>query len=100
MAEMFFLAWFFFSVFVGAIAAEEMGRSGIGFFLLSIVFSPLIGLICVLIVGPDQRHLEKGKLTDGDHKKCGFCAEIIKIEARACKFCHNEQPPSLPESQS
>lgn len=97
-ALLLFPLWLFFSVFVGDIAAKKMGRSGIGFFLLSMVLSPLIGLICVLIIGPDKKHSERGKQSDGDHKKCEFCAEIIKIEAKTCKFCHNEQPPSLPES--
>lgn len=86
-------------VAVGVFASKK-GRNGYGFFWLAVFFSPLLGFIFALVADTDQRSLDRDKLFEGDHKKCGFCAEIIKIEARACKFCHNEQPKSLPESQS
>lgn len=43
------IGWFVLSVLVGFIA-ESRGRSGPGFFILSVLLSPLIGLIVVLIV--------------------------------------------------
>lgn len=86
------------SVAVGVFASKK-GRNGYGFFWLSIFLSPFIGFLFALIADTDQQSLDKDKLFEGDHKKCGFCAEIIKIEANTCKFCHNEQPPNLPEGQ-
>lgn len=41
------LAWLVFSVLVGLIAAQR-GRSGFGFFFLSLLLSPLLGLIAVV----------------------------------------------------
>lgn len=43
--------WLLPSILVGMYASSK-GRSGLGFFLLSIVFSPLVGLIGALIVAP------------------------------------------------
>jgi hypothetical protein len=51
------LAWIIFA-FVVAIAAGARGRSGAGWFLISILFSPLVGLILVLVL-PNLREEEK-----------------------------------------
>lgn len=45
--------WLVFAVLVGVLASSR-GRSGFGFFLLSAVFSPLLGLIVVLVM-PDLK---------------------------------------------
>lgn len=42
--------WFGFAIVVGVIA-NNRGRSGIGWFLFSIILSPLLGLILVLALG-------------------------------------------------
>lgn len=42
-------AWLIASVVVGAVAASR-GRSGFGFFLISFLLSPLIGLLVLLLV--------------------------------------------------
>jgi hypothetical protein len=51
MTLLFFLIFF---AIVVAIAASARGRSGVGWFLLSFVISPLIGLILVLVL-PNRR---------------------------------------------
>lgn len=45
--EIVFL-WLVFAVLVGVLAASR-GRSGVGFFLLSAVLSPVVGLVIVLV---------------------------------------------------
>jgi hypothetical protein len=50
----FVLFWLIFA-FVVAVAASARGRSGAAWFLVSIVLSPLIGLILVLVL-PNLRH--------------------------------------------
>jgi len=74
--------WLFLAVVVGIIAANR-GRSGFGWFLLSLVISPLIGGILVLALGAPK----SDPSSDGEHRKCPACAEWVKREAVKCKHC-------------
>ena len=78
-----FIFWILFAIVIGWIATTK-GRSGIGFFLLSIFISPLLGLIIVLIISSNKEVLLI------DEKICPSCKEIIKIDAIKCKHCGNE----------
>ena len=49
-----FLFWIILAIVV-AVAASSRGRSGLGWFLISCLISPLIGLILVLVL-PNLRH--------------------------------------------
>jgi len=87
MEAVFFLMWFGLCVFTGAVASNK-GRSFIGFFLLAIFISPIIALIIVLCV----RDL-KNKEDTGSMRRCPKCAELIKMQAKICKHCGNEDLP-------
>jgi phosphate/sulfate permease len=49
------IVYLFLALLVG-LYARGKGRSGLGFFLLSVVFSPLIGFIIALIVAPIKKN--------------------------------------------
>jgi hypothetical protein len=79
--------WFLFSIVV-AIGAAARGRSGIGWFVLSLLISPLLGLILLLLLPslgaqPDGGHTPM----PSTHVRCPDCAELVLNEARKCKHC-------------
>lgn len=81
--------WFIFAILVGVYASSK-GRSGIGFFLIALLLSPLIGLIIALVVSPIQANVEAKAVKSGTMKKCPNCAELVKREAKLCKHCHSQ----------
>jgi hypothetical protein len=82
--------WISFSVIVGIVASSR-GRSGFGYFLLSIVLSPLLGLILAVA----QPSLLKDQATPSPltHTKCPACAEFVLPEASVCKHCGHALTP-------
>jgi hypothetical protein len=71
--------------FVAAAVANGKGRSGTGFFFLSLLLSPLIGIIAAFVARPNVRAVEAEQLHAGTMRKCPFCADLIKSEAIVCR---------------
>ena len=89
--------WFFLAALVGAFAGNR-GRSGVGWFLVSLVISPLLGFI-LCAVGKNlanekiAKALEDAKPSERTHVKCPKCAEFVLPEAVVCKHCGAELTP-------
>lgn len=83
------IGWLILAVVVGIIAANR-GRSGFGWFLISLAFSPLVGGILVLALGSPKAD----PASDDEHKKCPACAEWVKREAVKCKHCGEQLLPA------
>jgi hypothetical protein len=79
----------------GAIASKK-GRPAVAFFLLSILVTPLIGIILALVARPNVRVIEQERIASGQDRRCPFCAEVVKREAKVCRFCGKD----LPEPES
>lgn len=73
---MFIVGWIVLSLLIWGYASSK-GRFGFGWFLLSLIISPLITFIILAVSGPPGVLL----------KKCPKCAEQVKIEALICRFC-------------
>lgn len=86
---MIYILWIALSIAAG-ILAHNKGRSGMGFFMLSLVLSPLVGLISAAIARPNAARMEVAELASGESKRCPHCAEIIKRAAKICRFCNRD----------
>ena len=86
--------WVIVSLIV-AVVANGKGRSGVGFFFLSLITSPIIALIILLVVGEGPGPLA----ANSSARKCPYCAELVKKEAIVCKHCGKDLPV-LPAMQA
>lgn len=76
-----------FGVFCSFIAREKNRDSG-GWFLLGFLFSLLAILALIAIPKIDKTKLASTELDISSlTKKCPDCAEVIKLEAKICRFC-------------
>lgn len=77
----------FFSSYI----AGEKNRGKVGWFFLGFFFSLLALLTLIAIPKGDQPSIESLALPS-DSRKCPFCAESVKIEAKICKHCQKDLP--------
>lgn len=78
-----------FTVVIGmavitAIAANSRGRNSGLWFIFGLCL-PLFSFIAVLVM-PDLRR-SANEPTPETHVKCPDCAELIKIDAKICRYC-------------
>ncbi len=88
------VVWIFFAFLVG-VAASKYGKSGFLWFVISIIVSPLVASIALIVfLLPSKDKATTGSIAAVDHpllnKQCPSCAEVIKLEALKCKHCGAE----------
>lgn len=91
-------AWVLLSIFISK-WAEDWGQSGTSYFFGSILCSPLLAALCLLIDGRNKKKIEAKEL-EGESKKCPFCAELIKKEAKKCRYCASDLSPQPAPSKT
>lgn len=96
--EIFFF-WLAASIIVGIIAGSK-GRTGFGYFVLSLLLTPvLIGILVLALPRVAAPTVVAGgaAVTPDTHVRCPDCRELVRADARKCKHCGTALvPQSLP----
>ena len=74
--------------------ASAWGRSGVLFFALCILFSPILAAIILLLIGPARAVSAPATSARPEAlRRCPHCAELIQPAARICRYCHSSLLP-------
>src|SRR5881392_3504402 len=90
------IVWLVFSVIIG-VAARSRKRSGFGWFLVSVIFSPILATVWLSIL-PKRLGLTRREAIEQlrSLRNCPHCTETVKREAKICKHCHHDLPEPGP----
>ena len=91
--EMFaaLLVWVICGI-IGAVVATNKGRSAGAWAVVCFLLGPL-GVVLALVASQDEAGLEAQALDRGTGRKCPQCAEVVKAEAKQCRYCGSVLPP-------
>lgn len=85
--------WILFSIAVGVWASNK-GRNGAAWCLLSLIVSPLVGLLfCAVVKDLSKQGGSDAVATSDTHVRCSACAEYVLPAASKCKHCGAQLVP-------
>ena len=71
---------------------KTKGQNPVAGFFLGAILGPF-GILFALIWSKNEGEIEQRAITSGSLRKCPDCAEMVKVEARKCRFCAAELQP-------
>lgn len=83
-----FLFWIIGGVVV-AIIANSKGKGTFGWFVYGFLLFP-VALVHVLVSPRNAAVVAEREVQSGTLKKCPHCAELIKVDARVCRYCQRD----------
>ena len=91
------LVWLAFSIFIG-VRAKARGRSGVGWFLISVFFSPPLAALALLFLPAKSSSAAESGSSQGGQIECLKCGELIARNDKVCPFCGFEVLPEAATS--
>ena len=80
---------------LAAIWAANRGRSGVLWFFISLVISPLFAGIFILVLKDLDPSQMDSEISDATHRRCPECREFILKDAKKCKHCGSQVLPQM-----
>jgi hypothetical protein len=78
--------------FIPAMIASSKGRSFLAWYVYGALLF-IIAIVHALLLKPDLQHAERKAIEEQGLRKCPHCAEMIKREAKVCRFCGRDVEP-------
>ena len=90
--------WLFLCSVAGGIA-DRKGLWGWGYVITAFLFSPLIGILLALVAEENIVKIESKKIASGVYKRCPSCVELVRNEAKVCRYCNYSFTKNVGDTQ-